>query len=296
MWWSPDVRSVSYLRHAEIALEARGTPRPDTRYKRQGPVDSEVSSPALEMYYLTSGFSQRAADQQPRRRPGCGVASTRPAPPRTEDQRAQRSRTCSACQAEAGNSAANAATVRTVSRPGPSVPGGVRGGRDATRRGDRPDRRRHWHFYYVPLLHRLSSSSRKWYPAAPYSSSATTQSSVTVPNTATSRINSAAIRGLVRNGGPRGRAPRPAGYGPRASIRTNLPARTAGGPAGPTLPGSPRSGRRRPGSCPAQPAVVLPLTVFTPLNPAQPLGCTVNQVDAEPQDEEAEEQAEMRAA
>ena len=32
------------------------------------------------------------------------------------------------------------------------------------------------------------------------------------------------------------------------------------------------------------------------LNPAQPLGCTVNQVDAEPQDKEAEEQAKMRAA
>ena len=98
--------------------------------------------------------------------------------------------------------------------------------------------------------------------------------------------------------GPRGCGPRPAGPSPRASARTTTRAGTAGGPAGPTRPGSPRSGRRRPGSCPpcrAGRCAAAP-TVFTPLNPAQSLGCTVNQVDAEPQDEEAEEQAEMRAA
>src|SRR3954447_1968830 len=46
---------------------------------------------------------------------------------------------------------------------------------------------------------RASNSSRKW-PARPYSSSATIQSSTTVPRTATARTSSAAIRGLVRKG------------------------------------------------------------------------------------------------
>ena len=251
---------------------------------------------------MTSGFvPQRPADQQPGRRPGLAVPHRpRPAPPRTRSTSGPSapSRTCSACQAEAGNSAANAATVRTASRAGAvGTRPRPRVGRDATRRVGRPDRRRHWHLDHVPLLQSLQLVEEVTRSAVLLVGDHPVELDRAQHGDIADQLGarSAAWCGTA---GPRGCGPRPAGYGPRASSRTTTRAGTAGGPAGPTLPGSPRSGRRRPGSCPPCPAgrCAAAPTVFTPLNPAQSLGCTVNQVDAEPQDEEAEEQAEMRAA
>ena len=187
--------------------------------------------------------------------------------------------------------------MRTASRDGGRrLAAPPRVGRDAARRVGRPDRRRHRHLDHVPLLQEFQLVEEVARSAVLLVGDHPVQ--LDRPSTATLRISSARDLRLGAEGHVLGDVDLvPAVLRLAGRLAPRLGQEELMIQQG-------RPGRGHPDQedadlavvLLAEPAVVLPRHRLHALNPAQPLGCTVNQVDAEPQDEEAEEQAEMRAA